>query len=80
MSAREHNERPDADASIAEPESTHPHLQITREEPITERRSRPSHPTILAATEPHSVVGCEQPVTPSWTILAVTTNGDHILA
>ena len=27
---------------MAEPESTHPHLQITREEPITERRSRPA--------------------------------------
>ena len=27
---------------MAEPESTHPHLQITREEPITKRRSRPA--------------------------------------
>ena len=27
---------------MAETESTHPHLQITREEPVTERRSRPA--------------------------------------
>ena len=41
-SVREDNEQPSADARMAEPENTHPHLEITREEPVTERRSRPA--------------------------------------
>ena len=27
---------------MADPEPTHPHLEIAREEPVTERRSRPA--------------------------------------